>query len=234
MSTIRERLSDERFPYAEQDLRAAAVLAHRIAEVGRRREGETVTYSDLVADVQFQLETVNGGRPYVIRTESWTALDRSIVSDFLGYISKQTYLEGEFFAGAMVVQKDEGGSGMPSRPFFDWAVKLGALSDLSDASVTRFWLDQLRKAHAWYQSHDRDTAIRGIETTAGVCGGEPRVARTRIPVWLLEQARRLGASQSDLLRAYPTLQADDLARAWAYAQSHPQEIERQIREHEEA
>ena len=30
----------------------------------------------------------------------------------------------------------------------------------------------------------------GIASTAGVCGGEPCVVRTRIPVWVLEQARR--------------------------------------------
>jgi uncharacterized protein (DUF433 family) len=26
----------------------------------------------------------------------------------------------------------------------------------------------------------------GIESTAGVCGGDPRIAGTRIPVWTLE------------------------------------------------
>jgi uncharacterized protein (DUF433 family) len=49
----------------------------------------------------------------------------------------------------------------------------------------------------------------------------------------LEQARRLGTSEADLLRAYPTLRAEDLANAWAYVRSHRAEIEQQIRENDE-
>lgn len=51
-------------------------------------------------------------------------------------------------------------------------------------------------------------------------------------VWLLEQARRLGTSEAELLSAYPTLRAEDLANAWAYVRSHREEIERQIAENE--
>jgi uncharacterized protein (DUF433 family) len=53
-------------------------------------------------------------------------------------------------------------------------------------------------------------------------------------VWVLEQARRLGVSEADLLRNYPTLRADDLSNAWAYVRSHREEIEQQIRQNEEA
>ena len=56
--------------------------------------------------------------------------------------------------------------------------------------------------------------------------------RTRIPVWVLEQARRQGVSEADLLRSYPTLRAEDLANAWAYVRSHRDEINRQIEENE--
>ncbi len=48
-------------------------------------------------------------------------------------------------------------------------------------------------------------AVPGIESKPGVCGGEPCIVRTRIPVWLLEQARRLGTSEAELLHSYPTL-----------------------------
>jgi len=48
------------------------------------------------------------------------------------------------------------------------------------------------------------------------------------------QARRLDASEADLLRSYPTLRAEDLANAWAYYRGHRDEIERQIVENEEA
>src|SRR3989304_5091493 len=72
---------------------------------------------------------------------------------------------------------------------------------------------------------DIGDAFPGIDTTTGVCGGDACVARTRIPVWLLEQARRLGTSEADLLRSYPVLRAEDLANAWAYVRSHREEIE---------
>jgi uncharacterized protein (DUF433 family) len=67
-----------------------------------------------------------------------------------------------------------------------------------------------------------------------VCGGEPCIVRTRIPVWLLVQARRLGTSEADLLRSYPTLRAEDLANAWAYSRAHKEEIGEQILLNEEA
>jgi uncharacterized protein (DUF433 family) len=77
-------------------------------------------------------------------------------------------------------------------------------------------------------------AFPGVDSRPDVCGGEPCIVRTRIPVWLLEQARRLGASEQTLLAAYPTLRAEDLVNAWAYVRSHSGEIETQIRENEAA
>jgi uncharacterized protein (DUF433 family) len=74
----------------------------------------------------------------------------------------------------------------------------------------------------------------GIESAAGVCGGDPRISNTRISVWTLEQYRRLGMSEAQLLAAYPGLRAADLVNAWAYVAAHRDEIERQIRENEEA
>ncbi|RKZ73914.1 MAG: hypothetical protein DRR19_30550 [Candidatus Parabeggiatoa sp. nov. 1] len=75
-------------------------------------------------------------------------------------------------------------------------------------------------------------ATPGIESTPGVCGGEPCIVRTRIPVWVLERARRLGTSEADLLRCYPNLRAEDLTNAWTYVRSHQAEIEQHIRENE--
>ena len=79
---------------------------------------------------------------------------------------------------------------------------------------------------------DLDDAFPSIESTPGVSGGEPCIVRTRIPIWVLEQARRLGASKEELLRSYPTLRAEDIANAWAYVRSHRSEIEDQIRDNE--
>ncbi len=74
----------------------------------------------------------------------------------------------------------------------------------------------------------------GIERREGVCGGEPCILRTRIPVRLLERMRRAGLSEAAVLENYPTLRAEDLANAWLFVRNHAAEIEEQIRENEEA
>jgi uncharacterized protein (DUF433 family) len=83
-------------------------------------------------------------------------------------------------------------------------------------------------------ARDIGDAFPGIDSIPDVCGGEPCIVRTRIPVWVLVHARDLGTSEADLLRCYPTLRAEDLANAWAYFRSHKKEIEQQIRENEAA
>lgn len=77
-------------------------------------------------------------------------------------------------------------------------------------------------------------AFPGIESRPGVLGGDPCIVRTRIPVWLLAQARILGSSEAEILRAYPTLRAEDLTNAWAYYRANREEIEQQIKENEAA
>jgi uncharacterized protein (DUF433 family) len=74
----------------------------------------------------------------------------------------------------------------------------------------------------------------GIESNPGVNGGDPCIVRTRIPVWLLVQARNMGVSEAELLQDYPALRAEDLANAWAYYRENRGDIERQIAEHENA
>jgi len=83
-------------------------------------------------------------------------------------------------------------------------------------------------------ARDLGDAYPGIESSPGVCGGEARIVRTRIPVWVLVQFRKLGASEADILQQYPTLRAEDLSNAWAYYRSHQNEIENQIVENESA
>jgi len=81
---------------------------------------------------------------------------------------------------------------------------------------------------------DLGDAFPGIESNPDVCGGEPCIVRTRIPVWLLVRARQMGTNEADLLRCYPTLRAEDLANAWAFYRAHKAEIEKQIRQNEAA
>jgi len=47
----------------------------------------------------------------------------------------------------------------------------------------------------------------------GVSDGEPCIVCTRIPVWVLEQARRLGVGEAEILSSYNTLNAEVLAQA---------------------
>jgi len=74
----------------------------------------------------------------------------------------------------------------------------------------------------------------GIEKTPGVAGGAACIVRTRIPVWILENYRRLGWTEAKILVNYPGLRAADLVHAWAYVDAHRQEIDEAIRENEAA
>ena len=100
--------------------------------------------------------------------------------------------------------------------------QLLALSEAEKAQI--FKVLSLDLTHAW----------PGIEKTPGVAGGEACIVRTRIPVWVLEGYRRLGWNEARLLENYPTLRAADLVNAWAYADAHPEEIERALQINQEA
>ena len=109
------------------------------------------------------------------------------------------------------------------------------MSGLDDAEKLLSKLTRAEKAQLLqWVARDLGEAFPGIESIPGVCGGEPCIVRTRIPVWLLEQARSLGVSEAEILRCYPTLRAEDLANAWAYVRAHREELARQIAEHEVA
>jgi uncharacterized protein (DUF433 family) len=79
-------------------------------------------------------------------------------------------------------------------------------------------------------ARDLGGAFPGIESRPDMSGGEPCIVRTRIPVWVLVNARQLGATEADLLHAYPTLRAEDLTNAWAYHRTFKDEIDAQIGE----
>ena len=94
------------------------------------------------------------------------------------------------------------------------------LAQMSDAEKAQFLQRTLSVAGGKFP---------GIESHTNICGGEPCIAHTRIPVWELEQARRLGIPEAEILKAYPILRAKDLTNAWAYVAGHPHEINEQIR-----
>lgn len=79
-----------------------------------------------------------------------------------------------------------------------------------------------------------ESVMTGIEKTPTICGGDACIAESRVPVWLLVQARDLGFADEALLEQYPTLTQQDLDAAWAYAKAAPAEIAAAIRANEEA
>jgi uncharacterized protein (DUF433 family) len=97
---------------------------------------------------------------------------------------------------------------------------LRRLSRAEKAELVRRWMQEL--VNTW----------PGIEKTPGVAGGEACIVRTRIPVWVLENYRRLGWSESVILENYPGLRAADLVNAWAYVDAHLEEIEKVIQANE--
>jgi uncharacterized protein (DUF433 family) len=118
---------------------------------------------------------------------------------------------------------------------FDEAKGKEVTVSLSELETLIAGLSRAEKAQVLqWVARDLGDAFAGIEITPGISGGEARVVRTRIPVWVLVQSRRLGMSEADLLRSYPTLRAEDLTNAWAYARLHQDEIERDIVENETA
>jgi uncharacterized protein (DUF433 family) len=70
--------------------------------------------------------------------------------------------------------------------------------------------------------------LDGINKTPKVVGGAARIRNTRIPIWSLVQSRQLGASDLEILEAYPDLTQIDLINAWFYAETFPVEIDREI------
>jgi len=52
-------------------------------------------------------------------------------------------------------------------------------------------------------ARDLGDASPGIDVTPGVCGGTPCIVRTRMPVWVLVQAKRLRSTEADMCNVIP-------------------------------
>lgn len=90
--------------------------------------------------------------------------------------------------------------------------------------------NELQQVMQWLSKHPE--GVPGIEKSPGVCGGSACIIRTRIPVWLLVEARNAGASETQLLASFPALRSEDLDHAWAYYQANKAEIDQEILENE--
>lgn len=84
-------------------------------------------------------------------------------------------------------------------------------------------------------SQDNQTAFPAIiRKTPGVIGGDACIGNRRIAVWMLVQAKRLGASDQDLISDYePPLTQAELDAAWDYYEKNRVEIDEAIRLNEE-
>ncbi len=72
-----------------------------------------------------------------------------------------------------------------------------------------------------------------IQKTPGVCGGRACVGNTRIPVWTLISFLQQGATNEDMIQAYPALTVDHLNLVREYYEANHAEIDRDIREQDE-
>jgi len=71
-----------------------------------------------------------------------------------------------------------------------------------------------------------------VQKTPGLCGGRACIRNTRITVWGLMNARRLGATDEQTLKNIVGLTPEDLQAAWEYYRAHPAEIDKDIRDNE--
>ena len=149
---ILSELEEVEWPYALNDENGALQeFQDRICRTARLGTS-LISYSNLVAGINFQFSNVNNGHPFVIDVHDWHGLHRRIVGDCLGYLSYISYRDYDFMASSLVAGLAEN---RPSEIFFEWMNDLGAIPDLSEESITSFWVNEVNKAIAWYASNPR-------------------------------------------------------------------------------
>ena len=143
---IKERFDEITWKYATGDAKAVRELEARIAVAARKRG--LITYSDLVRGVTFNLPNLQ--KPRTIDVADWQELDRAIVGDFLGYISKGSYERAKHFSSALVVSKMDGS---PGEGFYSLLHQLGLISSTRSAKALDLWAEHVAKTHTWYAKH---------------------------------------------------------------------------------
>ena len=109
------------------------------------------------------------------------------------------------------------------------------MSVIDQAKLLIEQMDRGEKARLLaHLASDPDFEFPGIAITPGVCGGAPRIAGTRIPVWLLAGLRRDGATDDELLAAYPQLTRHQFQDAWSFAEQNRELVDEEIAENEAA
>lgn len=149
MDLLLEKLKSFNWKIPDQDEDSYQEIKRRVAEVGRKRK--MITYSELVLGMEFNIPSLNGGKPFRLNNRGWTGEDRYIIGQFLGKLSCETYERYGFMANALVVDKLES---RPSKNFFGWMEYVKAIPDRSEEEILRFWAEQVQKAHQWYTKNN--------------------------------------------------------------------------------
>jgi len=140
-----QRLISRSWPYSDGDPAALREIGRRIAAVGARRD--LIHYSKLVAGLELRMTIVGDGVPFELGVPEWSDLDRSILGDFLGRLSLESYQRGGFLASALVTAK---GTQEPGEGFWSFVSEMGTFTSTSANRRLMFWSEQVRLAHDWY------------------------------------------------------------------------------------
>jgi hypothetical protein len=146
MDPVQQRFEEIEWTYATGDPTVLRELEERIAAAGRKRG--LITYSDLVRGVTFHLPNVPKLR--TIDVADWRELDRAIVGDFLGYVSKRSYEKAKLFSSALVVSKMDGS---PGEGFYSLLKQLGLIPNTRSSKALDLWAEHVAKAHTWFAKH---------------------------------------------------------------------------------
>jgi hypothetical protein len=146
MDAILAQMEAVNWNYADKDPAAREVLRTRIQNAAKQTK--MLRYSELAEGVEFRLPQIRGGDPYYITTWDWTGLDRKIIGEFLGYLSMESWREGQFMVSALVIG---GLEHQPSDQFFAWMKELGVLPNVKKDTVYAFWSEQVKKAFDFYR-----------------------------------------------------------------------------------
>ena len=89
-----------------------------------------------------------------------------------------------------------------------------------------------RRAIYYWLAESYSDSLTGISKTEGICGGRARIRNMRFAVWRIEQMKRFGKTNKDILFSYSQLTEEDLLNADAYTITHKAEIDKDIEDNE--
>jgi hypothetical protein len=141
-ASVAQQFAAKQWRYADKDPAAMAEIKARIEKYIRGTR--TVSYSNLVYKVVFNLPSFNQGKPYIIDVNKWNQAASTLIGEFLCYISMESFINHGYLSSTLVVS-NELKLRRPSKGFFELSRELGLLGPASPiAAVNRvkeeaFW-----------------------------------------------------------------------------------------------